>query len=96
MTNSEKLSSLIVAEPINKEIEELKLQLAEAKSYGERMRKEVVRLQAVTELEPGFYVVSDEGEWTLVEDYKAEKFAESVASELGAATIIEIKKRIVM
>ena len=96
MTNSEKLSSLIVAEPINKEIEDLKQQITEAKSYGERMRKEVVRLQSVTELEPGFYVVDDEGEWTSVEDYKAEKFAEGVASELGAATIIEIKKRIVM
>jgi hypothetical protein len=96
MTNFNKLSNLIVADSVNKEIEDLKQQLEAAKNYGERMRKEVVRLQSITELESGFYVVSDEGEWTSVEDYKAEKFAESVASEIGAATIIEIKKRIVM
>ena len=96
MTNFAKLSNLVVIDSVNKEIEDLKQQLEAAKNYGERMRKEVVRLQSVTELEPGFYVVDDEGEWTSVEDYKAEKFAEGVASELGAATIIEIKKRIVM
>ena len=95
MTNFAKLSNLVVIDSVNKEIEDLKQQLEAAKSYGERMRKEVVRLQAVTELKPGFYVVNDEGEWTEVGKHNAEKFAESVASELGAATIIEIKKRVV-